>query len=197
MKNKHLLQVGIVLISTQIIGCDNKDRMRWKEQVWLSGGQFIEVDRYSVALKSGFPNSTDGPTIYREISYEPMGVHWSSNDPVNVMRSFDIVGDSAYLVVSTTEEKSDFCVGKEKGELLVDVYRWRNQKLEKVSQNDAPIKKMRVNLSGDGNWRFRHADKPKKYFSWEDVAYSTLQPSSNPPELIYDYYSKRSKRFCE
>ncbi|WP_228738559.1 hypothetical protein [Xanthomonas euvesicatoria] len=91
-------------------GCSNKDTMRWKEQVWLSDGRRIDVDRYSVALKSGFPNSTDGPTIYQEINYAPLGVHWSAKSGekgVPEMLSFDIVDGSAYLVV-VTEDLEEF-----------------------------------------------------------------------------------------
>ena len=180
-----------VLLAAALTGCSNKDEMRWKEQVWLSDGRRIEVDRYSVALKSGFPNTTKGPTIYQEIVYMPLGVSWSTKGTMD-MKSFDIFGNDAYLVVSAGEEAETFCVGKSKGAYLIRVYRWRKGKMQEIDQGEAPIARMGINLSGKGNWAFRDADRPKTYFSWDDIAYVTGQLSAGPPKLISDFYKKRS-----
>lgn len=182
------------LMSAALLGsCSNKDTMRWKEQVWLSDGRRIDVDRYSVALKSGFPNSTDGPPIYQEIKYAPLGVHWSAKSGVKgvpEMLSFDIVDGNAYLVV-VNEDFEEFCVGKPKGTYLMNVYRWRNREMQEINQHEAPIARMGINLSGTGNWGFRHADRPVNHLSWDDIAYVTGQPSSGPPKLLSEFYKKR------
>lgn len=191
--------VGGLLMATVLGGCSNKDTMRWKEQVWLSDGRRIDVDRYSVALKSGFPNSTDGPPIYQEISYAPLGVHWSAKSEVKgvpEMLSFDIVDGNAYLVV-VNEGLDEFCVGKPKGTYLMSVYRWRNREMQEINQNEAPIARMGINLSGTGNWGFRHADKPVAYLSWDDVSYVTGQGSAGPPMRISEFYSDRKYAICK
>ncbi|MCC5041928.1 MULTISPECIES: hypothetical protein [Xanthomonas] len=182
-------------------GCSNKDTMRWKEQVWLSDGRRIDVDRYSVALKSGFPNSNDGPPIYQEITYAPLGVHWSTKgagmEGATSLRSFDVIQGDAYLVVYADENAEKFCVGKPPGSYLINVYRWRKGVMQKIDQHEAPIERMGINLSGTGNWGFRHANKPVTYLSWDDIAYVTRQPSSGPPKLISDFYKKRDYAVCK
>ncbi|PPU77738.1 hypothetical protein K6978_16190 [Xanthomonas cucurbitae] len=161
--------VGGLVMAAVLIGCSNKDTMRWKEQVWLSDGRRIDVDRYSVALKSGFPNTNDGPPIYQEITYLPLGVHWSTKDAdmegSSSLRSFDIIHGDAYLVVYADTDAKEFCVGKPSGSLLINVYRWHKGVMQKIDQQEAPISRMRINLSGTGNWGFRHADRPITYLS--------------------------------
>lgn len=191
---------GVLLAAAALTGCSNKEEMRWKEQVWLSDGRRIDVDRYSVALKSGFPNSTDGPPVYQEISYAPLGVHWSAKSGtkgVPEMLSFDIVDGDAYLVVVTSGDLEEFCVGKPAGSYLINVYRWHNLTMQEIDQHEAPIARMGINLSGTGNWGFRHGDKPKTYLSWDDVAFVTGQLSAGPPELISEFYKIRKYAICK
>ncbi|MFC3655009.1 hypothetical protein FZ025_12680 [Xanthomonas hyacinthi] len=192
--------IGVLLgavVSTP--GCSNKDEMRWKEQVWLSDGRRIDVERYSVALKSGFPNTTDGPPVYQEISYAPLGVHWSTRKggAVPEMLSFDVIDGDAYLIIVPGDDFKDFCVGKPIGSYLIDVYRWRKGLMQKIDQHDAPIARMGINLSGTGNWGFRHADKPVTYLSWDDIAYVTRQSRAGPPELISEFYKDREYAVCQ
>ncbi|UYK90638.1 hypothetical protein [Xanthomonas sacchari] len=190
----------ILLVCVGLVGCSNKQEMRWKEQVWLSNGQRIDVDRYSVALKSGFPNSNDGPPIYQEISYLPLGVHWSAKSGekgVPEMLSFEIIDGDAYLVVVMSGDLKLFCVGKPAGTYLFNVYRWRKGTVQEIDQSEAPIARMGVNLSGTGNWGLRHADKPVTYLSWKDVAFATKQPSEGPPELISEFYNAHDRAVCK
>ncbi|NIJ72410.1 MULTISPECIES: hypothetical protein [unclassified Xanthomonas] len=165
--------------------------MRWKEQVWLSDGRRIEVERYSVALKSGFPDSRNGPQVYQRISYSPMGVYWESDRPVGML-SFDIFDNSAYLITDAGGRREDFCRGKMRGTYLARIYRWREGVLQEIEQGDAPIARMRINLSGMGNWMFRDASPAKTYFSWDDIAFATGQPSKGPPELVSKFFNSRS-----
>ncbi|MFC3655005.1 hypothetical protein ACFOPN_04745 [Xanthomonas hyacinthi] len=188
-------------MAVALAGCSNKQEMRWKEQVWLSDGRRIDVDRYSVALKSGFPNTTDGPPVYQEINYAPLGVHWSTKDAgVNgssSMNTFDIIEGDAYLVVHDNDKLERFCIGKPKGSYLINVYRWHKGAMQKIDQHDAPIARMGINLSGTGNWGFRHADKPVTYLSWDDIAYVTRQSRAGPPELISEFYKDREYAVCQ
>ncbi|PPU91252.1 hypothetical protein XhyaCFBP1156_21285, partial [Xanthomonas hyacinthi] len=80
---------------------------------------------------------------------------------------------------------------------LIDVYRWRKGLMQKIDQHDAPIVRMGINLSGTGNWGFRHADKPVTYLSWDDIAYVTGQPSAGPPKLVSDFFKKREYAVCQ
>lgn len=192
---------GLLTVAVALAGCSNKQEMRWKEQVWLSDGRRIDVDRYSVALKSGFPNTTDGPPVYQEINYSPLGVHWSTKEAgmegTSSLRSFDIIQGEAYLIVYADEDAEKFCIGKPKGSYLIEVYRWRKGVMQKIDQHDAPIARMGINLSGTGNWGFRDADKPVTYLSWDDIAYVTGQPSAGPPELISEFYKDREYAVCQ
>ncbi|MCT8358779.1 hypothetical protein NLA05_21355 [Xanthomonas citri pv. anacardii] len=86
-------------------------------------------------------------------------------------------------------------MGKPSGSYLVDIYRWRKGVMQKIDPHGAPIERMGINLSGTGNWGFRHADRPVTYLSWDDIAYVTGQPSSGPPKLIADFYKKRDYAF--
>ncbi|WP_274514076.1 hypothetical protein [Xanthomonas campestris] len=201
MKMRGWAIVGGLVMAAVLGGCSNKDTMRWKEQVWLSDGRRIDVDRYSVALKSGFPNSNDGPPIYQEISYAPLKVFWSTKNSgmrsASSMGSFDVIQGDAYLVVHANEKAEVFCVGKPPGSYLINVYRWRKGVMQKIDQHEAPIERMGINLSGTGNWGFRHADKPVTYLSWDDISYVTGQRSAGPPMRISEFYSDLKYAICQ
>ncbi|WP_230812684.1 MULTISPECIES: hypothetical protein [Xanthomonas translucens group] len=113
------------------------------------------------------------------------------------MGSFDIIQGDAYLVVHANERAEVFCVGKPRGSYLINVYRWRKGVMQKIDQREAPIARMGINLSGTGNWGFRHGDKPKTYLSWDDVAFVTGQLSAGPPELISEFYKIRKYAICK
>ncbi|MBO9828165.1 hypothetical protein J7373_07860 [Xanthomonas sp. A2111] len=197
----HRLPIFLILLAcSSVVACSNKQEMRWKEQVWLSDGRRIDVDRYSTALKSGFPNANDGPPVYQEINYLPLDVHWSAKSGksgVPEMLSFDIIDGDAYLIVVMSGDLEAFCAEKPVGTYLLSVYRWRKGAMQEIDQREAPIARMGVNLSGTGNWGLRHADKPVTYLSWKDVAFATKQPSEGPPELISEFYNTHDRAVCK
>lgn len=113
------------------------------------------------------------------------------------LRSFDVIQGDAYLVVYADEDAEKFFVGKPPGSYLINVYRWRKGVMQKIDQHEAPIARMGINLSGTGNWGFRHADKPVTYLSWDDVSYATGQGSAGPSMRISEFYSDRKYAICK
>ncbi|UIE43691.1 hypothetical protein [Xanthomonas citri] len=189
---KIIFLIILILMMTILSGCNYK--MCWKEQVWLDEGRFVEVERYSVG-KLDFPNSSTVATQHQEFKYPPLGVSFSTDSRIELM-SFYVVGADAYLIIPASGKREKFCSGKRKGDYQVRVIRWRNEKMQEVDQHDAPIESMRLNLSGNSNWKFRHEDKSKKYLSWQDVAKATGQSEYSPPMLISEFYKIRKHAVC-
>ncbi|MGV7188956.1 hypothetical protein [Xanthomonas axonopodis] len=184
--------VGLALAMTFMSGC--KQKMEWKEQVWLDEGRFVEVERQAVG-KLDFPNSSTIATLHQEFRYDPLGVIWTTEGATPV-RSFYIEGSDAYLITSLGKNRKKFCVGRPKGDYIFKVLRWRGGRMQEIDQHEAPIQKMRFNLSGNGHWAFRNSKKQSRYISWKDVAESTGQFDYKPPQLISEVYGGRNDLIC-
>ncbi|WP_235048237.1 hypothetical protein [Xanthomonas cassavae] len=189
---KLLMLVGLAVVMTCMSSC--KQKMKWKEQVWLDEGRFIEVERQASG-KFDFPNSSSIVTTHQELRYKPLGVIWVAEGSAQV-QSFYVVGNDAYLIEMAAKSRNEFCIGRRKGDYLLDVMRWRGGKMQLIDQNEAPIERMRVNLSGDSHWRFRNGGEYSHYLSWKDVAGVTGQFDYNPPKLISEFYREVPNLIC-
>ncbi|WP_372380029.1 hypothetical protein [Xanthomonas sp. NCPPB 1062] len=148
---KLLMLVGLALVMTCMSGC--KQKMKWEEQVWLDEGHFVEVERQAEGTID-FPNSSSIVTRHQEFRYDPLQVFWEKEGAAQV-KSFYIAGSDAYLVTTAGKSRDNFCTGRRKGEFLLNVLRWRNGKVQEIDQHEAPLDKMRMNLSGNAHWILR------------------------------------------
>ncbi|MCC3254755.1 hypothetical protein [Xanthomonas campestris] len=148
---KLLMLVGLALVMTCMSGC--KQKMKWEEQVWLDEGRFVEVERQAKGTID-FPNSSSIVTRHQEFRYDPLHVFWEKEGAAQV-KSFYIDGNDAYLVTTAGKSRDKFCMGRRKGDFLLNVLRWRNGKVQEIDQHEAPLDKMRINLSGNAHWILR------------------------------------------
>ncbi|MEA5122890.1 hypothetical protein [Xanthomonas floridensis] len=148
---KLLMLVGLALVMTCMSGC--KQKMKWEEQVWLEEGRFVEVERQAEGTID-FPNSSSIVTRHQEFRYDPLQVLWKA-EGVTQVESFYIVGRDAYLITMASKSQDEFCMGRRKGDLLLNVLRWRNGRVQEIDQREAPLERMRMNLSGNAHWILR------------------------------------------
>ncbi len=93
-----LLVAGCASIGTSI----GSDHVRWTEEVKLSDGRVIQVQRHVEMTGSGFPVDKRGADKYHEICYPPMGLHWKSRGGY-LPDVFDIVDGKAYMHVPISD----------------------------------------------------------------------------------------------
>lgn len=74
------------------------DHIRWTEEVKLSDGNVIQLQRHVELTESGFPVQSRGFDKYQEICYPPMDIHWKSRGGYQP-DIFDIVDGKAYVHV--------------------------------------------------------------------------------------------------
>lgn len=91
----------LLCLSTTLTACAGNG-IRWTEEVKLSDGKIIQLQRRTELTESGFPVQKRGFYKYHEICYPPMGIRWKS------MRGyqpdiFDIVDGKAYMHVPISD----------------------------------------------------------------------------------------------
>ena len=95
---KALLKFSaIALFGLSLAACAG-DHIRWTEEVKLSDGSVIQIQRHIELTESGFPVSSRGFDKYHEICYPPLGIHWKSRGGYQP-DIFDIVDGKAYVHV--------------------------------------------------------------------------------------------------
>ncbi len=101
MRNLHKtlidLCAGLTLVGCAGIGLGG-DHVRWTEEVKLSDGKVIQIQRHGELTESGFPAQKRGLDKYHEICYPPMNIHWKSRGGY-LPDIFDIVDGKAYMHV--------------------------------------------------------------------------------------------------
>lgn len=68
------------MLALLIVGCagtglGGSDHIRWTEEVKLSDGRVIQIQRHVELTASGFPVQNRGFDKYQEICYPPLGIH--------------------------------------------------------------------------------------------------------------------------
>ncbi|MFO3706894.1 hypothetical protein ACI6Q5_18425 [Xanthomonas codiaei] len=191
---KLLMLVGLALVMMCMSGC--KQKMKWEEQVWLDEGCFVEVERQAEGTID-FPNSSSIVTRHQEFRYDPLQVFWENEGAAQV-KSFYIAGSDAYLVTTAGKIRDKFCMGRSKGDFLLNVLRWRNGKVQEIDQHEAPLDKMRINLSGNAHWILRKDGWAggAQHVSWKEVARVTGQFEDQPPRSVSDFYTRTPNLSC-
>ena len=121
------------------------DTAEWTEEVKLSDGSVIVVWRKARAQSGGFPDSSRGAYIDAELRYEPDDIYWQGD--YGVYRSpisFDRVDGSFYLV--RYAQTIPACNTKKPEDYAIQILKWTNAQWVEISQSDAPIDRIRMNL---------------------------------------------------
>lgn len=86
--------------SLSLTGCVSilGDHVRFTEEVKLSDGKVVVIQRHAELTASGFPSQRRGFVKYFEICYPPMNIHWKSKGGYEP-DIFDIVDGKAYMHV--------------------------------------------------------------------------------------------------
>ena len=87
----------VAVVSIHAAACASND-IRWTEEVKLSDGRVIEIQRRVELTESGFPVQERGFRKSVEICYPPMNLRWKSSGAY-VPDIFDIVDGKAYMHV--------------------------------------------------------------------------------------------------
>jgi len=176
------LAVAITSIFAVVViaGCSTRVDKRWREEVRLHDDRIILVDRYSQSARTGFPNSRVGNVLYQEIHYFPAKFAWV-NAATEVPLSFDLMDGEIYFVTIPVQGRDYFCRGKPKGVYQANFYRWKNGQLERLSQQQAPVDRLRMNLSGFSQGPYsRHIT----HLSAGDVNSANGQLDYTPPPTL-------------
>lgn len=126
---------ALILLTLPILGCAGNDHIRWTEEVKLSDGQAIQIQRHVELTESGFPVSRRGFDKYHEICYPPLGVHWKSRGGYKP-DIFDIVDGKAYVhvPVSSPSECAQQC-SPETGAIY---FVWEDGRWKRISHEEFP-----------------------------------------------------------
>ena len=99
---KFLLQTLCVAVLSISFAVRAGDDIRWTEEVKLSDGRVVQIQRHVELTDSGFPLQRRGFTKYYEICYPPMDIHWKSKGGYQP-DIFDIVDGKAYMHVPISD----------------------------------------------------------------------------------------------
>jgi hypothetical protein len=88
-------------LSVALAACASND-IRWTEEVKLSDGRIIQLERHVELTESGFPVQSRGFNKYHEICFPPMNIHWKSKGGYQP-DIFDIVDGKAYMHVPISD----------------------------------------------------------------------------------------------
>ena len=91
---KSVVLFGLIF---SLCACASND-LRWTEEVKLSDGKVVQIQRRVELTDSGFPFQQRGFNKYFEICYPPLNMHWKSKAPYQP-DILDIVGGRAYMHV--------------------------------------------------------------------------------------------------
>ncbi len=183
--------VGLLLaVVISISGCFGDDETKWTEEVKLSDGRIIQVQRIARRHASGFPNAPRGADISNGLSYKPLGIFWRANAPANLM-SFDIVAGVAYLAVYHAPH--GFCQRKAAGQFKARFYRWEKGSWTEVEQSKYPTDVALVNLYR-GYWGHDTSLDAQGMVTWRQKSVRDGFDPDNP-ETIGVWY-ERYHRVC-
>ena len=124
----------LVTLSTALSACASND-IRWTEEVRLSDGRIIQIQRHVELTESGFPVQKRGFDKYQEICYPPMNIRWKSNGGYQP-DIFDIVDGKAYMHVPISDCFSCEHYGYPSTDALYFI--WNDGEWKRVAHEDFP-----------------------------------------------------------
>lgn len=132
---KTLIKIlSLLCLGLSLAACAG-DHIRWTEEVKLSDGKTVQLQRHVELTASGFPVQERGFNKYFEICYPPMNIHWKSKGGY-VPDIFDIVGGKAYMHVPLAAEAECYAQGNPVPNSLYFV--WDNGAWKRISHEEFP-----------------------------------------------------------
>ena len=120
--------------SAAFSACASND-IRWTEEVKLSDGRVIQIQRHVELTESGFPSQKRGLDRYQEICYPPMNVHWKAKAGYQ-SDIFDIVDGKAYMHVPIYDCFQCMLQGFPESDALYFV--WHNGQWRRITHEEFP-----------------------------------------------------------
>jgi len=179
--------------------CGGTERRQWKEEVRLHGGEVVVLDRGATRL-SGFPFHGDGLPLDDDIEYAPLNVVWHFHqEPYQASSlherpsAFEIVGDSAYLMVMPLSDDRVCKQPRRPGDYRAIFYRWIGGSGTRVAQAEVPTHLMSFNLTGD-YWDDSREARPA-LITWSEKA---LKGKFDPghPRGVDEFFGGRPDLRC-
>lgn len=156
---RMLLAIFVVGMTTLPACGKGIDTAEWTEEVKLSDGSTIVVWRKARAKSSGFPDAKRGADIDAELRYDPARIHWKGDFGVyRSLMSFDRVDGVFYLV--RYAETIQACSTKKPEDYAIQILRWKNGQWIEIAQSEAPLDRIRMNLS-ESPWGHNTEDDTK------------------------------------
>ncbi|WP_449466805.1 hypothetical protein [Stenotrophomonas humi] len=185
------IAVASLLSVSSMVACSSKVEKRWKEEARLHDDRAVIIDRYSESARSGFPNSKIGNVLYQEIHYAPAGFSWSTPATEEPL-SFDLMDGDVYFVTIPVQGLAQFCSNKPKGTYQANFYRWKNGRMERLSQQQVPVDHLRMNISGVSRGLY---SENSTYLSAADVNDANGMLSYAPPPTLRQVFEEMQKNF--
>lgn len=134
IKTFYLLCVSLAISACAGVGIAG-DHIRWTEDVKLSDGRVVQIQRHGELTDSGFPVQRRGFEKYYEICYPPMNIHWKSKGGYRP-DIFDIVGGKAYMHVPVSSQHECREQGNPSPNALYFV--WDNGQWKRIKHEEFP-----------------------------------------------------------
>lgn len=177
--------LGLLCLTTSISACAG-DHIRWTEEVKLSDGKVIQLQRHVELTESGFPVQNRGFDKFQEICYPPLGIHWKSKGGYQP-DIFDIVDGKAYVHVPVTMELP--CMEQGYPQTGAIYFVWEDGRWKRISHEEFPaasewnllMQTKRGSTSADpqgfitiadkttGNWKDSSLRFEQKRLGWKRV----------------------------
>lgn len=129
----------IILAGLTVASCSSSNR--WDEDVQLSNGQVIAVERKTRILRVPLADG-NGSVQEQWFRYKPLGIEWHTKNLLEMPLSFDIIDGIPYLVTST----GDICQEPDGGVRGIHVIRWEGRRPTEVQGAPALLARFTYNL---------------------------------------------------
>lgn len=190
--------ICLALFGASLAACASND-VRWTEEVKLSNGQVIQIQRHVELTESGFPTQRRGLDRYQEICYPPMNIHWKAKAGYKP-DIFDIVDGKAYMHVPLGACAECAAHGYPSPNALYFV--WDNRQWRRIRHEEFP-EKSEWNLLMQTKGGSSETDpqglitiEDKTSGKWTDSALRLDQKRSGWRRVNEDYYSREACRKC-
>jgi hypothetical protein len=129
------LLLSIPLFSGCVSLGESKSAIEWTEDVKLSDGRIIQIERKTELTKSGFPVQKRGFNRSHSFCYEPMKMWWKTYGGFNA-DIFDVADGKAYLHLPITG--CFICQKNNYPETDTLYFVWNEDHWQKISHEEFP-----------------------------------------------------------
>ena len=175
----------LLVLSVSLSACASND-IRWTEEVKLSDGKIIQLQRHVELTDSGFPVQRRGFNKFFEICYPQMNIHWKSKGGYQP-DIFDIVDGKAYMHVPISDCFQ--CKLNDYPETDALYFRWESGKWQRIKHEEFPA---------DSEWNLEMGFKAAPGHEKDDAhGLVTLADKERPSSLRTDQKRNGWKRVNE